>query len=169
RDTFRAEPFYGPGGYAAFENAAAAGLSLSTSMQTFIIADASLVGAYQVVPGFPQPFSALGDVDGDGFTNAAEAAAIAAMGGTVEDFVVSALNPLLNGAGSMNPAYVNFNFTGTEEGTELNPFNTLQEGVIAVVPGGLIHVTGGISPETPRILKPLAIDAPLGLVRIGDN
>lgn len=134
---------------------------------------AELTLNYEIVNGqlkaVGEPFSAQGDMDGDGISNLQEAQNILAHGGTLDDFVVSASNPLLDGAGTMNPVWLNFSYPGTENGSQAQPFNTLREGLIAVLPGGTVNVTGGVTLETPRLTKPAVLAAPSGLVRIGGN
>ncbi len=44
--------------------------------------------------------------------------------------------------------YVDFDFTGTESGGDLNPFNTLAEALIAANPDATIHIFAGTSSET---------------------
>lgn len=44
--------------------------------------------------------------------------------------------------------YVDFDFTGTESGGDLNPFNTLGEGLVAANPDATIHIFAGTSSET---------------------
>lgn len=67
--------------------------------------------------------------------------------------------------------WVDFAYTGTELGTNAQPFNTLAEAVAAVVPGDPIRIKGNTAVshtlETPTLSTPMRIDASGGAVRIG--
>jgi hypothetical protein len=63
--------------------------------------------------------------------------------------------------------WVDFNYTGTEDGTFGQPWNTFAEGVAAAGHGGTIHVKTGRSAETARVTKHLFIQAYNGPVTIG--
>jgi kumamolisin len=68
------------------------------------------------------------------------------------------------------PVFVNFNYTGsTNNGTWDYPFKTLAQGTNAVSPQGTIFiVTGGSSPETMTISKPMTITAQDGAATVGN-
>ena len=58
----------------------------------------------------------------------------------------------------------------TEIGSQARPYNTLAEGVTAVLSGGTIKLIGtNVSGEKPRIIKAMQLDASVGKVRIGVN
>jgi len=54
-----------------------------------------------------------------------------------------------------------------EDGSVLEPFDTLAEGVAAVAPGGDVILVAGSYDETASIAKPLTLRAPVGPVTIG--
>jgi hypothetical protein len=67
-------------------------------------------------------------------------------------------------------AWVNFAWAGTEIGSQAQPFNTLAEGVAAVLGGGTIKLVGpNASGEKLRIIKAMRLEAVTGAVRIGVN
>ena len=72
---------------------------------------------------------------------------------------------------TLNPSliWVDFNYSGTEIGTENAPFNTLGEGVNAVIPGGTIRIKAGVTGEVLDITKEVRLEAPEGEARIGVN
>jgi hypothetical protein len=67
--------------------------------------------------------------------------------------------------------WVDFAHTGFEEGTESNPFNTVQEALAAVLSGGTIFLTGDSTDTstdaTPTINQAVTLEAVGGLVAIG--
>jgi len=69
----------------------------------------------------------------------------------------------------VNPSliWVDFDYSGTEVGTESAPFNTLGEGVNAVIPGGTIRIKAGVTGEVLDITKEVRLEAPEGEARIG--
>jgi hypothetical protein len=75
-------------------------VSVSTSSQTSTKESYFLSKAYTVVESPPrvEPFSAEGDVDGDGFTNGQEAANVAAYWGSPDEYVLAALDPARDGS-----------------------------------------------------------------------
>jgi YD repeat-containing protein len=70
-------------------------------------------------------------------------------------------------ASSLAEVWVDFSHAGTELGTETNPFDTADEGVIAVTANGVVHLESGVSGETLTIVKPMTLHAANGIVRIG--
>ena len=54
-----------------------------------------------------------------------------------------------------------------ERGTIDAPYNTLNEGVVAVSRGGTIKIRSGSTGERPSIGKPMSIEAVGGPVNIG--
>jgi len=70
---------------------------------------------------------------------------------------------------TVNPSliWVDFNYSGTEVGTESAPFNSLAEGVNAVIPGGTIRIKAGVTGEVLEITKEVRLEAPEGEARIG--
>lgn len=72
-------------------------------------------------------------------------------------------------ASSLAEVWVDFNHAGSELGTAVNPFDTAGEGATAVSAGGTVHLTGGGSVESLRILKPMTLTADSGPVQIGQN
>ncbi|MEN6627989.1 MAG: disaggregatase related repeat-containing protein [Candidatus Sumerlaeia bacterium] len=63
--------------------------------------------------------------------------------------------------------WVDFAWTGTETGSQAEPFNTLAEGVGALAEGRTLHILAGQTAETGRIVKPMRIVAENGTVRLG--
>lgn len=59
----------------------------------------------------------------------------------------------------LQTAYVNFNYTGTENGSQSNPFNTLAEGLAAVVSDGTVRIAPGDTNETPTINQNVTLEA----------
>ena len=65
--------------------------------------------------------------------------------------------------------WVDFSFGGAPElGTYSAPFNTLEEGVNAVPEGGIVKILPGSRGGSFSITKALTLDAPGGLVTIGN-
>jgi hypothetical protein len=52
---------------------------------------------------------------------------------------------------------VDFNYTGPEDGSFSRPFNTLAEGVAAVLSGGVVYIKTSTGYETVTITKPMTI------------
>ena len=70
--------------------------------------------------------------------------------------------------GYTGPVFVDFNYTGTQNGSFYQPYNTIGAGISAVSPGGTIFIkTAGATAETPVITKPLTITAIDGTGVIG--
>lgn len=67
----------------------------------------------------------------------------------------------------MSLVYVDFAFGGTQFGTESSPYNLLGTAVSAVTSGGTVRLAPGTSGETPRITKPIRVEAPSGTATIG--
>lgn len=63
-------------------------------------------------------------------------------------------------AGVTNPVWVNTGFSGVEEGSETNPFNTLGEGADFVTVGGEVRLEPGTVTEALRIEKALRLTRP---------
>ena len=63
--------------------------------------------------------------------------------------------------------WVDFNYAGTERGTELQPYNTFNEGITGVGRGGTLRIKPGNSPESARVTKPMKIRAEGGPATIG--
>ncbi len=68
-----------------------------------------------------------------------------------------------------NPAYVDPSNTGYEDGTAANPWNTLEEGLISVVPGATVYAAPENYPDARTIRKPLVLrrDGASGAVVLG--
>jgi hypothetical protein len=68
--------------------------------------------------------------------------------------------------------WVDFAFTGSESGSELNPFNTLGEGLSDALEPGTVKIKGDsgdtVSNETLTIDQTVTLEAINGTVRIGD-
>jgi hypothetical protein len=82
----------------------------------------------------------------------------------------SAWNPGSNGCTIYQPTivWVDFTYTGTESGTQAEPYNTLAEAINAVAVGGEIIIKGGITPETfTGINKKVTIKSSGGTATIG--
>ena len=67
-----------------------------------------------------------------------------------------------------DPIYVNGSWSGTEHGTLAEPFNTVLEGVFAVIAGSNIHIEAGSYDEQFTITKPMTLNARSGVVIIGE-
>jgi hypothetical protein len=66
------------------------------------------------------------------------------------------------------PVWVDFNYSGVQNGSYQNPYNTLAQGVSAVASGGRIIIkTAGSSSETMTISKPMTITAAGGAGTVG--
>lgn len=63
--------------------------------------------------------------------------------------------------------YVDFAYSGIQTGTPSQPYSSLAEGIAAVTSGGTIHLTSGVSAETPTVSKSLVFAAASGTVQIG--
>lgn len=67
--------------------------------------------------------------------------------------------------------WVDFAWTGTESGTQSEPFNTLNEGTYTATTGGVVKIKGNTADsttgETPRLTRAVRIEAVSGTVRIG--
>ncbi len=63
--------------------------------------------------------------------------------------------------------WVDFPYTGTEEGSFERPYNTFAEGTDTVASGGTLHIKAGSSSETRQVKKPMKIEVHGGPVRIG--
>lgn len=72
-------------------------------------------------------------------------------------------------AGSLAEAWVETGFTGTELGTEGNPFNHLREGVIALTGtgSGTLHIKSGSYSGGTTLSKKMTIQAEGGPVTLG--
>jgi len=70
-----------------------------------------------------------------------------------------------------SPVWVDFNYSGAQDGTYLNPYSTLAQGVTAVSSGGTIAINSSIQPsdshETMTISKPMTIMSFSGPATIG--
>lgn len=71
------------------------------------------------------------------------------------------------GVPPLTEVWVDFAYSGAELGTETHPFNTLAEGIAAVLEGGTIYVKAGSTSETAEISKEVTIEAVGGDVTIG--
>jgi M6 family metalloprotease-like protein len=87
-----------------------------------------------------------------------------------------AVRPFSEGAQSITleilseyDTWVDFNYTGTEDGTFPQPWNTFAEGVANVGFTGTVKIKAGVSSETPRVTKPLSVRAYGGPVTIGQQ
>jgi hypothetical protein len=104
RDTLREEADYDDFSYA--ENVLTAALSIGSEFQAAVKAALGLSGVYSVVDGAAkavgEPLSAAGDPDADGLTNKEEYDNTVLAGFGRPEFVLAALNPLLDG--STDPA-----------------------------------------------------------------
>ncbi|MFC1573069.1 hypothetical protein ACFL6M_05665 [Candidatus Eisenbacteria bacterium] len=63
--------------------------------------------------------------------------------------------------------YVDFNYSGPEDGTPWNPYDTLAEGIEAVIEGCRLVIKPGTSTETATVTKAMTIVAYDGVVVIG--
>ena len=81
--------------------------------------------------------------------------------------VASAHRALLAGATFPQTVWVDFEYSGLETGSFSNPFNTLQEGVLAALPGDKVMIKAGVSLETLDINKLLLLKSWGGSAFIG--
>jgi M6 family metalloprotease-like protein len=63
--------------------------------------------------------------------------------------------------------WVDFGYTGEEDGSFERPRNTFGEGVDAVYPEGVLHLKAGSTPEKRKVTKPMRMEAFGGSVTIG--
>ena len=63
--------------------------------------------------------------------------------------------------------WVDFPYSGSENGSFPFPFNTLGEGITSVVTNGTVMIKSGSTAERPRITKPMLINAYNGPASIG--
>jgi hypothetical protein len=66
----------------------------------------------------------------------------------------------------LNPVYVDWKNTGSEDGTISHPFDTAVEGVQAVIPGGTVYIAPGSYPESFIANRPMTLMAYGGTVTI---
>ena len=64
-------------------------------------------------------------------------------------------------------AWVNFDYTGPENGTLFEPFNSLGEALAVMKDDGTIFISGGSTPETPTIDQRVTLVRVSGIVQIG--
>jgi hypothetical protein len=87
--------------------------------------------------------------------------------GTIPDeeftWYFGATNPL----GS--PIFVDFAYSGPEDGSQSNPYNTLAEGLAFVADAGTVTIASGSSPATPTINQAVTIEASGGPATIGQG
>jgi len=68
-----------------------------------------------------------------------------------------------------NPCFVDWrNASGTENGTSTYPYNTVKEGIEAVLPGGTVSIANGNYDEQITIWQPMTLDAPGGTATVGE-
>jgi len=67
----------------------------------------------------------------------------------------------------LNPVYVDWSNTGTEDGTISNPFNTAEEGVQVAIPGATVYIASGSYPESFVVNRPMTLMTSGGIVTIG--
>jgi hypothetical protein len=89
------------------------------------------------------------------------------MGSAGKDSSFGAGRMDLSPAPDFTDVWVDFAYTGLEEGTESRPFNTLAEGVSYAAIGGTVHVKSGASPEILDVDKQIDIVAEGGEVTVG--
>ncbi|MEW6741770.1 MAG: calcium-binding protein [Planctomycetota bacterium] len=63
--------------------------------------------------------------------------------------------------------WVDFTYVGTETGCFDSPYNTLAEGIAAVLSGGTLMIKTGSTSETPTVTKAMTLEAYGGAVTIG--
>jgi hypothetical protein len=66
-----------------------------------------------------------------------------------------------------HPVYVDFRNLGPEDGSQAHPYNTAQEGVNVVSPGGAVIISAGSYAEDFVVNRPATIVASDGTVTIG--
>ncbi len=78
------------------------------------------------------------------------------------------LNRFSNQNFVLRDVFVNASYSGSEDGTATNPFNTIQEGYDAVLPSGMLHITAGSYQIGNLILnRRMTIVAEGGILTIG--
>lgn len=80
------------------------------------------------------------------------------------DFAYARLKPYLT---PVDPIYAKRNYSGSEQGTSSQPFNTLIEASFAVISGSTIWMSPGTYSETPTLTKPMVLRTTGGDVVIG--
>lgn len=89
-------------------------------------------------------------------------------GWNIDDVTISATGQALT---MLDEVWLDFAYTGTEDGSEAQPVNTFDEAETLVIPGGAIRIKGNTAqnntPETPTIQRPVTIQAVSGKITIG--
>ena len=67
----------------------------------------------------------------------------------------------------LNPVYVDWTNTGSEDGTVAHPFNTAEEGVQVAIPGATVYIAPGSYPESFVVNRPMTLMTSGGIVTIG--
>jgi hypothetical protein len=80
-----------------------------------------------------------------------------------------AVEVVLDGASGYRDAWVDFDYDGTQVGTQAQPVNTLSAAEGVVHTGGTVHIQAGQTSETPRITKAMRLEAEGESVRIGEG
>jgi len=76
---------------------------------------------------------------------------------------------LCSGPEPSDEVWVDFSYTGTEKGTQAQPFQTLAGALQYVNPAGTIHILAGATPEAPLIAIPVTLLAHNGTATIGSG
>ena len=63
--------------------------------------------------------------------------------------------------------WVDFDYTGTENGNFLTPFNTLAEGLDAVPAGGTIRIKAGVTSEGGYVNQDVRLESWKGIAMLG--
>lgn len=71
------------------------------------------------------------------------------------------------GPSPSDDVWIDFGYAGTELGTQIQPFNTIAEGLPYLNSGGTLHLAAGNTSETVTLNTPMTLQAEGGAVRIG--
>ena len=82
------------------------------------------------------------------------------------DAAYNILEPWLD---PVDPVYVDNTYTGTEQGTVSQPFNTYVKGIYAVIAGSDLYIEAGNYGQTMTLKKPMTIHARNGTVILGQD
>jgi hypothetical protein len=138
-----------------------------TTPQSFPVASTRVVVLRIVTNGstFPAHLDGIGENSGRSYI---DADGVGAFNSAIGDLAQTALL----GKSQSAVVYANFAFTGTELGTQPNPYNSFAEALDGVLDAGLINLNGTSadvqSGWTGTLERPMTITAsPAGVVRIG--
>jgi len=130
--------------------------------------EAILIHQVDASSGIPYNTCDARVMDADNNGDANDAGAMWLPGETYYDTANNVMISVLDEAGTgwqvglsrspRNPCYVDIGNTGTEDGSAAHPFNTILEGIAAVVPERSILIKPGAYPERLKVRKPCRLE-----------